>query len=166
MRKFFNWLGDLVKPKTAAGKPWFNSVLSSRTRFGHIGPAAILLGTSLSLIDFATSRDPLSERAHRLGRDLFIYWLTLGIRNPLRQAVTSMGLLALPHMTGAGRFAVNSYREALSSRTMAAVPFSFSDGPSQQAYAALQYAQSRVSGYYSAVGSEAAFMRARLLSNR
>lgn len=118
----------------------------------------------LSLGFFAFSRDPLSERLTNLAWDVGLAFGTLGMGSGWKQAFWSMAGFMIPHMADVTKGIVSGYRGALESRTSAYVPFSHSSAPMDQAFLTMQYAKTRVSGAYSNIGSEAAFMASRYMA--
>lgn len=108
-------------------------------------------------------RSTPEEKVHALGQQALTFLLTAGMQSPVRQAFWQIGLALAPNMPDIGRGIVHGYRSVLESRTMAAVPFSYSTLAMDQANASLQYSMNRMRGSYSGLGTEAAFMSARYM---
>lgn len=118
---------------------------------------ALLAGVTLM------GRSTPEEKVHAIGQQALTFLLTAGMQSPVRQAFWQIGLALAPNMPDIGRGIVHGYRSVLESRSMAAVPFSYSTLAMDQANASLQYSMSRMRGSYSSLGTEAAFMSARYL---
>jgi hypothetical protein len=104
------------------------------------------------------------EKLKRLGTDALVFSLTSGMKSGVAQLLWTTGLFMAPAMPGLMRGMVHGYRGSLEARTSAAVPFSHSTMPMDQAYATLSYARSRMSEAFEGIGSEASWMAARFMT--
>lgn len=104
------------------------------------------------------------EKMHLIGVQLGTWYLASGIKSPVLQNATA-GLLALSPVIRRGMVGtLHAYRASQDQRIMAAVPFTHSTLPMDQAFTALQYARSRVGDAYSSTGNEAQMYAARYLA--
>lgn len=110
------------------------------------------------------SKGSSEEKIHSVTQQMGLFLLTAGMRSGTRQALWQMGLAMAPHFPDMARGAVTGYRDTLQSRTMASIPFSYSTLPMDLALNSLQHGQSRLNQAYDTIGSEAAFMHARLMA--
>lgn len=106
--------------------------------------------------------DP-KERHKKLLEGWAVSALTLGYRHGSTQWLMSAAIFNAFEAPGIGRGIVQGLRTGISNRTMAAVPFSMTQINQQQAYAALEYARTRMGSAYSTMGNEAAMFAARYL---
>lgn len=145
------WLGAAVgKMSLTEGKRiGFNRVL----KFGLAGP-----------IVFDMFLYGKGERPKAIARDLGIFALTMGFRNPFRQGLYAAALSMLPMFPELGRAVTQGFRSSLAARSSVAVPFSHSTTNMDQAYATLQFAKQRMGQAYGALaGSEATMFAARYM---
>jgi hypothetical protein len=103
------------------------------------------------------------EKMKAVGNQMLLFWMTAGMNSSWRQGLWQLGLMMAPHLPDAARSITQGYRGVLESRTMAAVPFSYSTLAMDQAAASMQYAQGRMGAMYGSIGSEAQYMAARYM---
>ena len=111
------------------------------------------------------SLDPRERRKEAL-TGIAITALTLGFKTPGSQWAAGVALNLTPHLPGMARAMVGSYRSALESRSMAAIPFSYSSAPMDIAYQSMQYGMSRINDARQYQGSEAAMYAAKYISGK
>lgn len=120
------------------------------------------LGFVLPVLASRTQHDP-AERRKTIAQNWAVTALTMGYRHGTTQMLVSQALFAAFEAPQIGRGIVQGLRTGLNNRTMAAVPFSMTQINQQQAYAAMEYARSRMGSAYSTMGNEAAMFAARYL---
>jgi hypothetical protein len=96
--------------------------------------------------------------------DIALWGLTLGTRSITRQAIMWGALKSLPHYPDMARRVVQGHRDALDSRTAAAVPFAHSTFAMDHAYALMQYARGRMEDAVSLLGAEAPMFAAKYMN--
>lgn len=124
---------------------------------------AATAGLLIPILSSKTEHDP-KERRKTLIQGWAITALTMGYRNTATQLLMSQAIGFAFLAPEIGRGVVQGMRTGLTNRTMAAVPFSMTQINTQQAYASMEYARSRMGSAYSTIGNEAAMFSARYLS--
>ena len=128
--------------------------IASALKFQAFGAAVTMLTPGVSP----------HEKMHLLGLQLGTWYLASGIKAPWLQNATA-GLLAMSPAIRRGMVGtLHAYRSSQDQRIMAAVPFTHSTLPMDQAFTALQYARSRVGDAYASTGNEAQMYAARYLA--
>lgn len=153
----------LLKSKTV--KSWFSRAVASAHKiefpWSMRASAAFLVGIPAAHTLFLERDKTLSEKLKKIGGDILMWGLTLGIRSPVRQAVVALGLEQMLKLPRSARSFVQLNRSILESRTMAAVPFSYSNQPIDHAFATFQYTNERLGEASQVLGAEAAIFAAR-----
>lgn len=126
----------------------------------HALKMQLYIGLPLTLLAPGTPE----EKAKGLAMNVAAGFLTMGMNSTWRQFGWNAALSLLPHFGGMTRGIVQGYRGALEARTSLAIPFSHSSMAMDQAFATMQYSQSRMSEAYSNLNGQAAFFAARFMS--
>ena len=114
-------------------------------------------------VGFSVAFQPKGEKFKAALNGIGIGVLTMGM-SPGRVMLAQIASSAAPHLGDGVRVIANVQRSALESRTMAAVPFSYSTQSMDFVQANYQQARQTIDSNYAFVGNEAAFMAARFAS--
>ena len=141
-------IGTKVAPNAA--KLW-GAAKMGVSSFDKGGPMKGLIGAVAPIIILPGSPE---EKIQNLKVQTALWYLTSGMKNPVRQGVWSVLAMAAPHSGELLRGLVTSYRDVQPSRTSAAIPFAHSTVSMDHCMLTFQYAQIRMNTAYAWLGGK------------